>query len=379
MTESTDSVSSSDRSPAGPSQSPADGSTARTVTRARRVHPATIVAWIVVAVVVIALPFQLQAFRVNQMSAWMTIAIAALGLNLLTGFNGQISVGHGALFGVGAYTAGLMIIKVHSPLLVAVLAAGVVCFIVGVLVGLPALRIRGLYLALVTLAVATLFPLAVEQFNSLTGGNRGLEIRTEQMSSRGFMKMLPVRLASPFEGLADDQWQYFLFLAATVICLLLTRNLIKSRVGRSLVAVRDNETAAAVSGVPVAQTKIITFGIGSALAGIGGALFAIDLGQIYPSSFTIVISIYFLVAVVVGGAASTVGPVIGAVLYGVFSDVVIPELPDRLQPARAVILGVLLIFLMLAAPGGLVGVFKSTKAKMTIRKAAKAASANAAA
>ncbi len=82
-----------------------------------------------VAVVVIALPFQLQAFRVNQMSAWMTIAIAALGLNLLTGFNGQISVGHGALFGVGAYTAGLMIIKVHSPLLVAVLAAGVVCFI----------------------------------------------------------------------------------------------------------------------------------------------------------------------------------------------------------------------------------------------------------
>jgi branched-chain amino acid transport system permease protein len=335
-------------------------------------NPGMLVAWVVVLAVLCFVPFQFQAFRVEQFCSWMALAIAACGLNLLTGYNGQISVGHGALYGVGAYTTGILITRLDIPLLSATVASAVVCFVVGVVVGLPALRIKGLYLALVTLAVATLFPLMVEQFSSLTGGSGGMQITSPQ-EYRGEIRERPIRFESPFGGLENDQWKYFIFLGITILCFVLSRNLIKSRVGRSLVAVRDNEIAAEVSGVPVARVKILTFGVSAALAGVGGSLFALDQAQIYPSSFTIAVSIYFLVAVVVGGAASIVGPAIGAVFYGFFSDVVVQELPDRVQPARAVILGVLLIILMLVAPGGVVGIYRTVQAKRLARKARRAA------
>jgi branched-chain amino acid transport system permease protein len=198
---------------------------------------------------------------------------------------------------------------------------------------------------------------------------------TSPQEYRGEIRDRPVKFESPFGGLENDQWKYYVFLAVAVVCFVLSRNLIKSRIGRSLVAVRDNEIAAEVSGVPVSKIKILTFGVSSALAGIGGSLFALNNAQsgIYPSSFTIVISIYFLVAVVVGGAASIVGPAIGAVFYGVFSDMIIPELPERVQPARAVILGVLLIVLMLVAPGGVVGIFRTVQAKLMARRMRSAA------
>ena len=331
-------------------------------------RPGMLVSWIVVLAILIALPFYFESFRVEQFCSWMALAIAACGLNLLTGYNGQISVGHGALYGVGAYTTGILITRLDIPLLSATVASAVVCFIAGVIIGLPALRIKGLYLALVTLAVATLFPLIVEQFSGLTGGGGGLQITSPQMY-RGEMRERPIKFESPFEGLANDQWKYFVFLGITILCFILSRNLIKSRVGRSLVAVRDNEIAAEVSGVPVARVKILTFGVSAALAGVGGSLFALDQSQIYPSSFTIVVSIYFLVAVVVGGAASIVGPAIGAVFYGLFSDVLVQQLPERVQPGRAVILGVLLIILMLVAPGGVVGIHRTVQAKLAARRA----------
>jgi branched-chain amino acid transport system permease protein len=344
------------------------GPASGTATRRARVPVGRAVAGVVVAVVLVVLPFGFPAFRVEQFVGWMALAIAACGLNLLTGYNGQISVGHGALFGVGAYTTALLITDSGWPLMAAGAAAGVVCFVVGVLVGLPALRIKGLYLALVTLALATLFPLLIEQFPSLTGGGSGLAITTPQDSPRGVIER-PITFESPGGGLAPDQWKYFVFLVVTVVCFVLTRNIVRSRTGRSLVAVRDNDTAAEVSGVNVSRVKILTFGVSAALAGIGGAVFALNNGRVNPSSFTIVLSIYLLVAVVVGGAASVVGPAIGAVTYGLFVDVISPELPERLKPATPVILGVLLIVLMLVAPGGIVGLWKSTVARMRARRA----------
>ncbi|MEX0767889.1 MAG: branched-chain amino acid ABC transporter permease [Microthrixaceae bacterium] len=323
--------------------------------------------WIVLFVILAILPFEFPSFRVEQFGSWMTLAIAACGLNLLTGYNGQISVGHGALFGIGAYTTGILITEFGVPLFVASAAAAVVCFFIGLLIGLPALRIKGLYLALVTLAVATLFPLLIEQFSSITGGSGGLQITSPQLY-RGEMRERPIRLESPFAGLENDQWKYFLFLGVTVLVFVLSRNLIKSRVGRSLVAVRDNEVAAESSGIPISRVKILTFGLSAAIAGIGGSLFALDQGQLYPSSFTIVLSVYILVAVVVGGAASIIGPAIGAAFYGLFSDVLVQQMPDRIQPARAVILGVLLIVLMLLAPGGVAGGFRSLQTKWVARK-----------
>ncbi|HTO01416.1 MAG TPA: branched-chain amino acid ABC transporter permease [Microthrixaceae bacterium] len=339
-----------------------------------RINPWLVASWVILAIVLLRVPFMFESFRVDQITAWMPLAIGACGLNLLTGYNGQISVGHGALYGIGAYTAGLMINHFQVPLGVAVLSGAVSCFVVGILIGLPALRIKGLYLALVTLAVATLFPSLLKQFSSLTGGGSGLQIQTLQ-PYRGTMKLQNVIIESPVEWLDNHQWQYFLFLVVTIVCFLLTRNLVTSRVGRSLVAVRDNETAATVSGIPTAKVKIITFGVSSALAGLAGGLFAIDKAQLYPGSFTIVISIYFLVAVVIGGASSVIGPAIGALFYGIFSDVLIPELPDRLQPSSAVILGVTLILLMLVAPMGAVGVYRSTKARFLSSRARRAAAA----
>jgi branched-chain amino acid transport system permease protein len=331
---------------------------------------ATVLAWVVVFGVLIALPFGLPSFRVDQIAIWMSLAIAACGLNLLTGYNGQISVGHGALYGAGAYGTAIFMAKSGWPMFPAALAAVVVCFVAGIVIGLPALRIKGLYLALVTLAVAVLFPLAIEQFSDITGGGKGLTITTPQLNSRGAIVDRKIEFSS-MGGLAGDQVRYLLVLAVTVGCFVLARNLVKSRVGRSLVAIRDNEIAAAVSGVPVSRVKIIVFGISSAMAGLGGAMFAIVNAQVNLTAFTLAVSISLLVAVVVGGPSSIIGPAIGAALLGAFNDFV--TLPEQAAGAKPIILGAVLILLMFFAPGGLVGLFKTTVAKRAGRRGARTA------
>ena len=329
--------------------------------------PFRLVAWGVTAAVLVALPFGFPAFRVEQFIGWMGVAVAAAGLNLLTGYNGQISVGHGALYGIGAYTTALLVTNASWPLVPTVGAAAAVCFVAGIAVGLPALRIKGLYLALVTLAVAALFPLILEQYSSFTGGGGGLALTSPQLY-RGEIRDRAVKWIAPTDGLAPDQWKYFIFLAVTVVVFVLVANLVKSRMGRSLVAIRDNEIAAEVSGINVSRTKILTFGISAAIAGVGGAMYALNNGRVNPTSFTLTLSIYFLVAVVVGGAATITGPAIGAVIYGVFIDVLAPELPERLKAATPVILGVLLILQMLMAPAGVVGSFRDMSAKMAAKR-----------
>lgn len=340
-----------------------------------------VVLWSLVAVVLVILPFQFPPFRVEQFGQWMAIAVAAAGLNLLTGYNGQISVGHGALYGVGAYTVAILVSDSGWPMLATVPAAALICFAVGVVIGLPALRIQGLYLALVTLAVATLFPLMLEQFSDLTGGGGGKALTSEQMSRRCLaqpdppteacldtMRQRPVRWRSPVEWLEPDQFKYFLFLGMTVVVFLLLANLVRSRMGRALVAIRDNETAAEVSGIDVSRVKIITFGVSAGVAGMGGAIFALNAGRVNPTSFTLAVSIYFLVAVVIGGAATVTGPAIGALVYGLFVDFIAPELPERFKAATPVILGVLLIAQMLVAPTGVVGGYRQLLAKIAARR-----------
>ena len=322
----------------------------------------------VMAVVLVALPFMFPAFRVNQFVTWMCLAVAAAGLNLLTGFNGQISVGHGALYGLGAYTAAILVTDSGWPMLATPVAAAVVCFVAGVVIGLPALRIKGLYLALVTLAVATLFPALVEQFSSLTGGSSGLSLVVPQDDCPRGRPECPVRWESPIDGLASDQWRYFVFLAVTVVMFIVVANIVRSRTGRSLVAIRDNEVAAEASGVNVSRAKILTFGTSAAIAGVGGAMLALNNGRVNPTSFTLLVSIYLLVAVVVGGAATIVGPAVGTVVAGLFNDVIAPELPGRFENAAPVILGVLLVIQMLLAPNGIVGQIRDLQARIAARR-----------
>lgn len=322
---------------------------------------------VVSAVVLIALPFMFPAFRVNQFITWMCLAVAAAGLNLLTGYNGQISVGHGALYGLGAYTSAILVTDAGWPLLLTVVAAAVVCFIAGVAIGLPALRIKGLYLALVTLSVAVLFPAIIEQFSGITGGGSGLSLVVPQEGCPRGRPECPVRWESPIDGLASDQWRYFLFLAITVVMFVVSANIVRSRTGRSLVAIRDNETAAESSGIHVSRVKILTFGTSAAIAGVGGAMLALNQGRVNPTTFSLLVSIYLLVAVVVGGAATIIGPAVGTIVAGLFNDVIAPELPGRFQNAAPVILGVLLIAQMLLAPNGIVGQFRDLQAKFVAR------------
>ena len=292
------------------------------------------------------LPTYFEAFRVRQLSNVLCFSMAVLGLALLTGFNGQISVGHGAFFGVGAYTTAILVADHEWSHLASLPATAIAAFVVGLVVGLPALRIKGLYLALVTLALATLFPLLVQRFSNITGGTQGKSVPRVEVPS--------------WLDLAEDQFIFYVQLVVLVVLLILVRNLIVSRVGRGLIAVRDNDIAAEVVGVNVAAYRVLTFGVSAMRAGIGGSLWVWQNPFVDSGSFTVTRSIQFLAAMVIGGATSILGPIIGS-LFIEF----VPEYTSDfdLNPQSAnVIYGALLIGLMLVLPGGIIGGFKRLEA-----------------
>jgi branched-chain amino acid transport system permease protein len=290
-------------------------------------------------------------------------ALAALSLNLLIGFTGQISIGHSAFFGVGAYTTAILVTDHGWSPGWTFAAAAVICFGVGVLVGIPALRLKGLYLTLVTLALAQMFPALVRKFDWLTGGGRGINgVRYEQPDWTGL----------PSGRAGRSEWLYWVALAMLVLGYFVVRNLVKSRVGRAMIAVRDNQTAAAVMGVNIAVTKTVVFGLSAALCGIAGSQFAIRQTQATPETltFTILGSIIFLIIMVIGGAASLMGPIVGAFVYYRFDEFT-RALPDKSylpgfaqdflqgRPNLAtIVFAALLIILMFVAPFGIVGLAK---------------------
>jgi branched-chain amino acid transport system permease protein len=320
-----------------------------------------VIAWFALSPIV----RDLKPNEYGQLADIAVLALAALSLNLLIGYTGQISIGHSAFFGLGAYTTAYLI-NVHGwtggwtfPV------AAVLCFVFGAVVGIPALRLKGLYLALVTLALAQIFPavLRLERFDWLTGGSQGID-------GVGYDPPSWIGLS---DSRADrTKWLYILALFLLAVGYVLTRNLIKSRVGRSMVAVRDNTTAAAVMGVNVAVTKTVVFGLSAALAGLAGSMSVLRATQANPDNpnFTIVGSIIFLVIMVVGGTASLLGPIVGAVVYFRFDEFTraLPEktwlpgfirdfIEGRLNLAT-VVFATLLILLMFVAPFGIVGLAK---------------------
>jgi branched-chain amino acid transport system permease protein len=303
---------------------------------------------IAIAAFVLYIPQYYPEFRVAQFSQVIAISIAVLGLGLLTGFNGQISIGHGAFFGIGAYTTAILTVDHGWAHLATVPVAAVICLAVGAIVGLPALRISGVYLALVTLALATLFPQVIQKYSEFTGGSQGKGPVPDFEAPSGI-------------DMAEDQWAFYVLLAFAVVVFFLVRNLIRSRVGRAIIAIRDGETAAEVLGVNLALYKVVTFGISAMLAGIGGALFVCNtavLNRVSPGQYGITRSIEFLAALVIGGAATIFGPVLGS-LFIVF----VPEWSSDIQAELSgVIFGGVLIVLMLALPSGFLGGLKRLEA-----------------
>jgi branched-chain amino acid transport system permease protein len=299
----------------------------------------TLVIGIVLLAVVCTLPFIVSNYRTFQLTLVLVYAIALLGLNILTGYNGQISLGHGAFYALGAYCTAILMDHWGVPYWATIPVAGAVCLVVGFLFGLPALRLEGLYLALATFALGVAMPqlLKYHLLEKWTGGVQGIVI----------MKPSP-----PFGlPLNPDQWLYFFTLAIGAVMFILGYNLIRGRIGRALVAIRDQHIAAEAMGIHNALYKSLAFGVSAMFTGVAGALGAVAVQFVAPDSFNIFLSIVFLVGIVVGGLASIPGA-----LYGALFIQFVPNIADEISKAAPwAIFGVFMIGFVYLMPTGVAG------------------------
>jgi len=296
------------------------------------------------------LPDVVSDYRLFLVTTMMIAAIAVLGLNLLTGFNGQISLGHGAFYAVGAYTAAILMDQVNMPYWATLPCAAVVCFVVGYLFGLPALKLEGHYLALATFALALAVPqiLKYKWLEGLTGGVQGIVLSKPE---------------APFGlPLTDDQWLYYYCLIIMILLFWGARNLLDSRSGRAMMAIRDQYMAADTMGIDTALYKTVTFGISAAYTGIAGALSASAIAFVAPDSFNFFLSIKFLIGLVVGGVGSLAGSLVGGIFYVLIdnsaqaiSTFVKNDLGLPFDLSAYTIFGILLLLLMYLMPMGIVG------------------------
>jgi branched-chain amino acid transport system permease protein len=295
-----------------------------------------ILVWLAVAFVPI---FLLSNYHLFQLTMVIVYAIAILGLAILTGFNGQISLGHGAIYAIGAYVTAVLMYKYDVPYWATLPASAVVCAVVGFLIGLPALRLGGLYLALTTFALAVAVPqlLKHDALERWTGGVQGLVIDKPD---------------PPFGlDLSPDQWLYLFSLFIGALLFLLAWNIVRGRIGRAMMATRDHALAAEAMGIDIALLKTRTFALSAMFTGIAGSLGAIVVQFVAPDSFGIFVSIYFFVGLVIGGVSSIGGAIFG----GLFIEFV-PNLAEKVSKAApGAVYGVILIAMMFVMPGGAAG------------------------
>ncbi|MGE0874611.1 MAG: branched-chain amino acid ABC transporter permease [Burkholderiales bacterium] len=298
------------------------------------------------------LPFLISNYRTFQFTLVLVYAIALLGLNVLTGYNGQISLGHGAFYAIGAYCAAILMDKFGVPYWATIPAAGAVCFVAGFLFGLPALRLEGLYLALATFALGVSLPHLLKHHNleQWTGGVQGIVITKPD---------------APFGlPLNPDRWLYFFTLAVLVVMFVLAWNLLRGRIGRAMVAIRDQHIAAEAMGINTAMVKSMTFGVSALYTGVAGALGAIAVQFVAPDSFNIFLSIVFLVGIVIGGLAS-----ISGALYGALFIQFVPNIADEISKAAPwAIFGVFLLGFVYVMPGGVAGAVRMVMARLQRRR-----------
>jgi branched-chain amino acid transport system permease protein len=311
-------------------------------------------------VLLVVVTYLLDPYRDYQLATVAAYLCATAGLTVLTGLNGQVSLGHGALMATGAYTVALLGNALADRDLIGwwtlpttLLAGVLVATLVGAVIGMAAARLRGPYLAGATLAVALVVPAIATVFSSVFNGDQGLGV---------FVQPPPESLGSTFPV---EQWQAWISLTGAVLVMIALANLVRSRFGRTLRAVRDDEVAAQLAGVHIARTQVLAFVISSGCAGLGGGLLAVLAQSVSPSAFSLTLSLYLLLAIVLGGLGSLWGAVWGAVLL-----VALPQLTNELTDALALspaaqsrlegnlplaIFGLTVVVVMIGAPGGLAG------------------------
>jgi branched-chain amino acid transport system permease protein len=302
--------------------------------------------WLIAVLVLLAAIVPVAAFtdyHLFQLTMVVVYAIAILGLSLLTGFNGQISLGHGAFYAIGAYTTAILMTTWDVPYWLTLPVSAAVCASVGFLLGLPALRLGGLYLALTTFALAVSIPqiLKYKAIEGWTGGVQGLVIDKPE---------------APFGlGLSPDQWLYLFTVGVAVALYVVAWNVVRGRVGRAMMAIRDHAMAAEAMGINQPVVKTSAFAMSAMYTGLAGSLGAIAVQFVAPDSFGVVVSIFLFVGLIVGGVSSIGGTLLGAAFIEF-----VPNLADKLSKAApGAVYGVILIAVMFLMPAGAGGTLQA--------------------
>jgi branched-chain amino acid transport system permease protein len=306
----------------------------------RRISPAPLVAAIIAAAFFCVLPFVLDGYHQGIAATVAIYFIAILGLNILTGYTGQISIGHGAFMMIGGYTTVLLSHHQHTNLIATLPIAAAITFGCGLLVGIPALRLSGVYLALATFALAVSIPQLPLKFSTFLGGSNGLQT----------------------DHTVSHLWLYGVAWSCAAIAYLAAWLLLRGRIGRAFRAVRDSEVAAASSGVSLPIYKTFAFGVSAAFAGVAGSLFVLATnGFAQPNEFAVLLSLKLLIGAAVAGLGSLWGVLIGAIFVGL-----LPEISSSVPlvgPAHGqdVVFGLVVILIMLLMPNGFAGLLRQVK------------------
>ena len=317
-------------------------------------------AWFVILLILIGLMFLGSLFGIGANEYHYFIAnlilvnlIAAIGLQLLVGFTGLLSLGHAAFLGVGAYTSAILITNLGCPFILSILVAGLVAALFGIIVGIPSLRIKGFYLMVATLAFQFVIDYIIIHWESVTRGIRGIELPTPHI--------LGVSLAT--------HKAYFLFLFVLVVVFMWgAKNITRSKIGRAFIAIRDNDVSAEIIGISIFRYKLLSFAVSAFYAGVAGALFAGLLRTAIPEDYTFLHSIIFLAMVLVGGLGRMVGTIFGVIfvtLVPVLLDLIVsyianvydPNFTMYLGPMKELVFGGLIILFIIFEPEGLVGIW----------------------
>jgi len=313
--------------------------------------------WMVALMAALAvLPF-LSGQYVSYLVCLVLINIVSTtGLNILTGFTGLVSLGQAAFMGVGAYTVAILEINAGTPFILNLLVAGIVAALVGMVVGLPSLRVKGLYLAIATIAASVILHFVFANWTAVTGGVSGLSMPPATIFG--------IELVQPNQV-------YWIIMPVTVVMLFGAANLFRSRIGRAFIAIRDRDISAEVLGIRLLRYKLLSFAISSFYAGVAGGLWAYFFRVITPESFPLMMSIFFLAAIIVGGMGSILGGILGAIFMTMVPEVLkmmvgvlSPIWPDAvavMSPVRIIVFGALIILFLIFEPDGLAEIWRNIR------------------
>lgn len=308
-------------------------------------------------ILLIVFPFAANPYLLYVANLIGFAVIGAIGLNLLTGFTGQISLGHAAFCGIGGYTLAILMVRLDFSFWLAIPFAGLMSAIVGLVIGIPSVRVKGLYLCIATLAAQFIFEFIFIEWESMTQGIRGINVSPPAIGA------LLLNTEKKF---------YFLTLGMVVLAIVYARNLVRSRVGRAFVAIRDRDLAAQIIGINLFRYKLTAFAISSFYAGIAGALWVSFMRLVTPEHFPFHLSIQYLAMVIVGGMGSILGSVFGAIFMTMVPEVlnvlagtlknIFPGATLLFIPLKEVVFGSLIVIFLIFEPRGLAEIWRRIKA-----------------